>query len=129
MEFPGQGSDLSHSCDLLCSCGNAGSLTHCARLEIKPASHCATVGTPIQNIFNNRKCFKNLQKQASQQLDLNKHYILKRKMRPGQIFPLASFKIYLKVLEFIGVFWGNIFFLFVCFCSFRKHTVWCRQVS
>ena len=30
MEFPGQGSDLSHSCGLSCSCGNAGSLTHCA---------------------------------------------------------------------------------------------------
>ena len=28
MEFPGQGSDLSHSCDLCHSCSNAGSLTH-----------------------------------------------------------------------------------------------------
>ena len=35
MEFPGHGSDLS------CSCGNAGSLTHCAGLGIKPASQCS----------------------------------------------------------------------------------------
>ena len=30
MEFPGQGSDLGCSCDLHCSCGKTGSLTHCA---------------------------------------------------------------------------------------------------
>ena len=35
--FQGQGSDLSHSCDLRHSCGNAGFLTHCAGLGIKPA--------------------------------------------------------------------------------------------
>ena len=28
MGFPGQGSDLSHSCDLHRKCGNAGSFTH-----------------------------------------------------------------------------------------------------
>ena len=38
MEFLGQGSDLSHSCDLCRSCGNPGSLTRCAGLGIKPAS-------------------------------------------------------------------------------------------
>ena len=38
MEFRGQGSDLSHSCDLLHSCGNAGSLTYYVRLGIKPVS-------------------------------------------------------------------------------------------
>ena len=38
MEFLGQGSDLSHSCDLSCSCSNAGSLTHCARPGIEPRS-------------------------------------------------------------------------------------------
>ena len=27
VEFPGQGSDLSHSCDLYCSCGNTRSLS------------------------------------------------------------------------------------------------------
>ena len=32
MEFPGQGSDLSHSVDLSHSCSNTGSLTHCAGL-------------------------------------------------------------------------------------------------
>ena len=31
MDLLGQGSDLSHSCNLSHSCGNAGSLTHCAR--------------------------------------------------------------------------------------------------
>ena len=36
MEFPGQGSDPSHSCDL--SCGNAGSLTHSAGPGMEPAS-------------------------------------------------------------------------------------------
>ena len=40
MEFPGQGSDPSHSCDLSCSCGNTRSLNHCAGLGIKPASQC-----------------------------------------------------------------------------------------
>ena len=38
MEFPGQGSDLSCSCDLYHSWGNTGSLTHCAGLGMKPVS-------------------------------------------------------------------------------------------
>ena len=38
LAIQGQGSDLSHSCDLSRSCGNAGSLTHCARLGIEPVS-------------------------------------------------------------------------------------------
>ena len=38
MEFPGQGSDPSCSCHLSRSCGNAGSLTHCARLGNEPES-------------------------------------------------------------------------------------------
>ena len=37
-EFLGQGSDLSCSCDLSYSFDNAGSLTHCAQLEIEPKS-------------------------------------------------------------------------------------------
>ena len=36
LEFLGQGSDRSHSCDLSHSGGNARSLTHCARPGIKP---------------------------------------------------------------------------------------------
>ena len=40
MEFPSQGSDLSHSFDLCCSCGNARSSTHCAGLGIEPVSWC-----------------------------------------------------------------------------------------
>ena len=35
---PGPGIYLSHSQALSCSCGNAGSLTHCARPGIEPAS-------------------------------------------------------------------------------------------
>ena len=38
MELLGQGSNLSHGHDLSHSCSNARSLTHCARLGIKPAS-------------------------------------------------------------------------------------------
>ena len=33
-KFPGQGSNLSHSCSLCHSCGNTGSLAHCAVLGI-----------------------------------------------------------------------------------------------
>ena len=40
-EFLGQGSDPSCSHDLSHSHGNAGSLTHCARLGIEPASQCS----------------------------------------------------------------------------------------
>ena len=38
MELPGQGSDLSHSCDLSHSYGNARSLTHHAAPGIEPSS-------------------------------------------------------------------------------------------
>ena len=41
MEFPSQGLDPSHSCDACCSCGNAGSLTHCAWPGTEPASQCS----------------------------------------------------------------------------------------
>ena len=43
MEFPGQGSDLSCSCDLPCSFSysNTWSLTHCARLGIEPVFPCS----------------------------------------------------------------------------------------
>ena len=55
MEFPGQGSDPSCSCDLSCSRGHTRSLTHCAGRGIEPyvpvpprhcQSRCATAGTP-----------------------------------------------------------------------------------
>ena len=51
MEFPGQRSDPSHSCDLSCSCGSARSLTHAARPGIEPVSHCATVGVLEWSLF------------------------------------------------------------------------------
>ena len=38
--FPGQGSDLTHSGDVCCSRGSAGSRTLRAELRIKPASWC-----------------------------------------------------------------------------------------
>ena len=41
MEFLGQGTDPSCSCNLSCSCGDPGSLTHRARLGIKPAFQCS----------------------------------------------------------------------------------------
>ena len=57
VEFLGQGSNLSSSCHLHCSCGNSGSLIHCGPaqgLNLSPRalktphpSHCATVGTPF----------------------------------------------------------------------------------
>ena len=37
IEFLGQGSQRSRSCDLRCGCGTARSLTHCAGLRIEPA--------------------------------------------------------------------------------------------
>ena len=54
MEFLGQGSDLSCSCDLCSSCCNTGSLTHCASQGIKPASQhsrdAADPGVPQQEL-------------------------------------------------------------------------------
>ena len=39
MEFPGQGSNLNHSCDLHCSCcDNPESLTQCLGPGVKPVS-------------------------------------------------------------------------------------------
>ena len=46
--FLGQGSDRSHSCNLSCSCGNAGSLNNCAVPGIEPVSQCSQdVADPI----------------------------------------------------------------------------------
>ena len=39
-DFLGQGSDPSRSRELRRSCGNTGSLTHCAGLGIEPVSQC-----------------------------------------------------------------------------------------
>ena len=41
VELPGQGSDPSRSCDLCCTCGNTGSLSHCAEPGIKPMLRCS----------------------------------------------------------------------------------------
>ena len=59
MEFLGQGSDRSHSCDLSHSCSNARSSRHCAGPGMEPASqhskmpqiHCATAWTSQIQIF------------------------------------------------------------------------------
>ena len=45
MEFLGQGSVPSHSCDLQHSCGNTRSLTHSAWLGIKAESQCSRNAT------------------------------------------------------------------------------------
>lgn len=47
-EFLRQGLDLSHSCDLCCTCDNTGSLTHWAGPRIKLASqHSRDVANPV----------------------------------------------------------------------------------
>ena len=60
MELPGQGLDLNCSLDLSHSCGNAGSLTHCARLGIKTQipqlprscqSCCTSVRAPLFTVL------------------------------------------------------------------------------
>ena len=45
MELPGQGSDLSHSRDLCCSCSNTRSLTCYVGPGIEPASQCSQDST------------------------------------------------------------------------------------
>ena len=46
---PGPGIRLSYSCDLCCSCSNAGSLTHCARPGIEPVSlHSRDAVDPVE---------------------------------------------------------------------------------
>ena len=58
VEFLGQGSDSSHSCDLSRSCSNAGSLTHWVRPGIKPASLCAEIPwIPLCHSGNSSKFF------------------------------------------------------------------------
>ena len=56
MEFLGQGSNLSHSCDLCCSCSNARSLTHCAGPGIKPASRRS--GVPANPVVQQQELCK-----------------------------------------------------------------------
>ena len=59
MEFPGQGSDLSCSCDLSCICSNARSLTHCAGPGIEPVSQSAPKmpAIPLCQSRNSHKFF------------------------------------------------------------------------
>ena len=45
IEFPDQGSDPSHGCNLSHSCGNAGSLTHYAGPAIEPVFECSQEAT------------------------------------------------------------------------------------
>ena len=48
MEFLGQGSDPSCSCDLRHNCSNPGPLTHCAGPGVKPMPwHCRDTANPI----------------------------------------------------------------------------------
>lgn len=59
IEFPGQRSDRSHSCDLCCRCGNAGSLNPLCQARDEPAvlglqarcpSLCAAAGRPALDL-------------------------------------------------------------------------------
>lgn len=59
--FPGQGINLSQSCNLGCCYGNIRTLTHCAGLGIEPAppqeqtrslTHCTTVQTPLSSLYH-----------------------------------------------------------------------------
>ena len=62
VEFPGQGSDLSHSCNSCRSCSNAGSylLTHSEGPGIKPASwHCRNCPPP-NLLFNPNAAYGSL---------------------------------------------------------------------
>ena len=53
MEFPGQGSDPSHSHGLGHSCGNARSLTHCVGPGIEPAiQHSKRLLIPLHHSRN-----------------------------------------------------------------------------
>ena len=73
----GQGLDLSHICDLHCSCGTAGSLTHCAELGIEPVTHCSrNTANPNAPQWELVLCiFKNLRETLSNQnLWLIHHY-------------------------------------------------------
>lgn len=61
MQFPGQGSDPSRSCEWHCSCGKARFFTQYAELGIKPESQtCRDTGDPVspqQNpVTPQRKC-------------------------------------------------------------------------
>ena len=56
MEFLGQRSDLSLSFNPCCSCGNAGSLGHCAGPGIKPAFQCSRGATdPVAPRWDSQK--------------------------------------------------------------------------
>ena len=67
MEFLGQGLDLSHSCDLYCSCSNNGSFKLLCQARDQTCilarqrwcqSHCTTAGTPIYSSLDGQLgCF------------------------------------------------------------------------
>ena len=84
--FPGQGSDLSHNCDLYHSGCNKESLTYCARAGIEPASQCSrdTI-TPIvpqrelSNFFLHR-LFHQKQDPVLSSLNINSFFCLLSRM-------------------------------------------------
>ena len=56
-ELLGQGLDLSHSCNLRRSFGNAGTLTHCVSLGMEPASqHFQDATDPVHHRGNSSPC-------------------------------------------------------------------------
>ena len=60
MEFPFQGSYLSHSHNVSCSCGNMGFPTHCARPGIEPVFHCSQDATDSMSLQWKRLFFLSL---------------------------------------------------------------------
>ena len=59
MEILGQGSNLSHSCDIQSSCSNTGSLSYCPASGIKPTYQCFRDATnPIPSYYsrNSENC-------------------------------------------------------------------------
>ena len=56
VEFPGQGSDPSHSCDLSCSCSNTRSLTHCAGPSSQDAANPIAPQQELWNFLLNTTC-------------------------------------------------------------------------
>ena len=82
MEFPSQGSDLSHTCSLYCSWGNAGSFNPLCQagdwiwilvIHRQCLSYCATVGTPLalRFLFAFHGCTHSIWKFLGQELNRN----------------------------------------------------------
>ena len=93
MDFPGQGSDLNLSCNLLHTCSNTRSLTHYARPGIEPVSQysrdAADPIAPLQELW----CYSFVN-------DFWHNCVLDRERTLCDFTPLKHFS----VLEFLNIF-------------------------